>query len=47
MKGLTDVYGAFCTSKCAKYFKQYRHTMNSLEKANPQATKEFNEWMED
>lgn len=47
MRGITDVYGAFCKTKVAKYFKQYRRTMNSLEKANPSAEKELESWLED
>ena len=47
MKGLTDVYGAFCKNKVAKYFKSYRHTMNSVEKANPSAEKDMADWLED
>lgn len=47
MKGPLDVLGALCTVQCARYYKKYRKTMNSLDKANPQAVKEFEEWMED
>lgn len=47
MTGLSDVYGAFCKSKCARYFRQYRHTMNSVEKANPSAEKDFSDWLND
>ena len=47
MAGITDVYGAFCKNKVAKYFKSYRRTMNSLEKANKQADKELEDWLND
>lgn len=47
MRGPIDVLGAFCTVQCSKYFKRYRKTMNSVEKANPNAEKDFADWMED
>ena len=46
MTGVSDLYSAFCKSKVAKYFKSYRRTMNSLEKANPSAEKELENWLE-
>lgn len=47
MKGISDLYGSFCKLKCAKYFKQYRHVMNNVEKANPNSEKDFSDWLED
>lgn len=47
MKGLSDLYGSFCKTKCAKYFKQYRHVMNKVEKKNPTADQDFEDWLED
>lgn len=45
MAGITDLYHGFCKNKVAKYFKSYRKTMNSLEKANKQADQELEDWL--
>lgn len=47
MAGITDLYKAVCKTKCAKYFRQYRRITNDIEKANPQADKALEDWLED
>lgn len=46
MAGLSDLYGSFCKSRCARYFRQYRRIMNDIEKANPGNEKAFTDWLE-
>lgn len=47
MAGISDLYSGFCKAKVAKYFKSYRKTMNSLEKANPTADQQLSDWLDD
>ena len=47
MKGPVDLMGAWCTAKCAKYYKKFQRTINSIEKVDAGKVKLFDDWMED